>query len=56
MSIGLAFIRYLDIVKGNAVAKDLGTTKYRQRVIKNKKKSKLSKIGLKEAKEISNGK
>ncbi len=56
MSIGLALIKYLDIVKGNEVAKDLGTSKYRQRVIKNKKKSKLNKIGLKEAKDISNGK
>ncbi len=56
MSINLAFIRYLDIIKQNPIAKDLRSSKYKQRVIKNKKKSILSKIGLKEAKEISNGK
>ena len=52
--IGLAFIRYLDIMKHNPVAKDLRSSKYKQRVIKNKKKLKTDQINIKEAKDISN--
>ena len=52
--IGLAFIRYLDIIKHNPIAKDLRSSKYKQRVIKNKKKLKTDQINIKEAKDISN--
>ena len=53
--IGLAFIRYWDIVKTNQIAKDLRTSKYKQRVINNKKKLKTDQINIKESKDKCNG-
>jgi len=47
--IGLVYFKCLELLR-NPMAKELSTSKYRQRVIKNKKKIKRDKINLKEAK------